>query len=503
MKRIIKKELCTGCRACEWSCPVNCIAMSADEEGFLYPEIDEKKCVQCGKCRDVCAGYKHRQDSPGFQKSAFAAWSRDSKIRQDSSSGGVFYSLAKTRIAAGGVVYGAAFDAGFMVRHKRITEIKEIPALMGSKYVQSDTAGTYRQVLEDLKSGYTVLYSGTPCQISSLLEFTKGHGKKLFTVSVICHGTPSPEVWKKYLSLKKGQYDESAVRKVSFRDKSYGWKDFSICIEFERYCYLRSHKDDLYMQGFLQNLFLRPSCYRCNARGFSAGADLVIGDFWGAERELYETGINSGVSSVIVCTARGLELWDEIKDCLQFGEVSPDAIYRHNSAFWHSVPQNENRESFFKDLAENGLLEEAMKKYIRPAMISYKERCLYQYEILQKYLDMKIQGISVGKILRRFGMKRIILYAVTDLLDLALKDILSEKGEFSIGISDKRFQRLGGTYEGMPVIPPQELKSLFEKNEADGIVVCNPIRENEIIDELLAEGIGLGKIYSLISLIFD
>ncbi len=503
MKYIIEKELCTGCRACEWSCPAHCIVMSADEEGFLYPEIDEKKCIQCGKCRDVCVGYIHRKDSLCFQKTAFAAWSRESLIRLDSSSGGVFYFLARNMIAIGGIVYGAAFDADFMVKHRRVTEMKGILALMGSKYVQSDTAGTYRQVLEDLKSGHTVLYSGTPCQISALLEFIKGYEEKLFTVSVICHGTPSPDIWKKYLDLKKGQYAESAIRKVSFRDKSYGWKDFSVSIVFERYSYLKSHKDDLYMQGFLQNLFLRPSCYQCNAKEFSAGADIVIGDFWGVERELSGTDINPGVSSVIVCSAKGLELWDGIKDYLQFREVSLDAIYRNNSAFWSSVSRNENRESFFKDLAENGLLEEAIKKYTRSAMLSRDERCLYQYDILQKYLDIKIRGKSVGGMLRRFGIKRIILYAVTDLLDLTLKDILSENEAFSVYISDKQFQRLGETYKGVPVVSPQELKGLFEKNEADGIVVCNPVRENEIIDELSAGGIELEKIYSLISLIFD
>lgn len=503
MKSIIEKELCTGCRACELVCPVNCISISADEEGFLYPEIDEKKCIQCGKCRNICVGYEFRQDSGYFQKSAFAAWNKDFEIRRNSSSGGVFYSLAKNMIAAGGVVYGAAFEDAFVVRHRRVAEMKELPALMGSKYVQSDTAGTYRQVLEDLKAGYAVLYSGTPCQISALLQFTKGHEEKLFTTSVICHGTPSPEVWKKYLALKKGQYAESIIRKISFRDKSYGWKDFGIYMEFERYCYLQSHRDDLYMQGFLQNLFLRPSCHQCRAKGFSAGADIVMGDFWGVEKEIPETDTNSGVSSIIVCTAKGLELWEGIKECLQFREVSPDAIYRHNAVFWHSVPQNENRTSFFKDLAETGLLEETIKEYIRSAIISNDERHLYQYDILYQYLDMKMQGGSVRKILHRLGMKRVVLYAVTDLLDLTLKDILSEKEAFSVFISDKQFQRLDGAYQGIPVIAPQELKCFIEKDEVDGIIVCNPIRENEIIDELLAGGIGLEKIYSLISLIFD
>lgn len=503
MKNIVEKELCTGCRACELICPLECITMSADAEGFLYPEIDEKKCVQCGKCREVCVGHKSCHDTSCFTKHAFAAWNRDYGIRKNSSSGGIFYSLAENMISAGGVVYGAAFNTDFSVKHRRIEDIKEISALMGSKYVQSDTAETYRQVLEDLKSGNTVLYSGTPCQIAALLRFTKGFGEKLFTVSVICHGVPSPGVWKKYLYLKRGQYAESEIRKISFRDKSFGWKDFSLYIEFEKYRYLQQCRDDLYMRGFLQNLFLRPSCYQCNAKGFSVGADLIMGDFWGVERELPEVDMDSGISGIIACTLKGLELWNRVQCHMYFTEISDEAICKYNYAFGHSVPYNKDRALFFKDLTDVGLVEDTMKEYIKPDKISNNERRLYQYDIVFKYLEKKIQGFSIGKILHRFGIKRIVLYAVTELLDLALEDILNGKNNFDILISDRQFQRLGGEYRGMPVAAPQELRQIVSGDDTYGIIVCNPVRENEIIDELIAEGVGLEKIYSLVSFIFD
>lgn len=503
MKNTIKKELCTGCRACELICPLDCISMVADEEGFLYPEIDTERCIQCGKCQEVCAADKPLAGSFGFEKRAFAVWNRDLEIRRNSSSGGVFYALAEQVLSVGGIVYGAAFDDDFEVRHRRIETIEELPALMGSKYVQSDTGRTYRLVLEDLKSGFFVLYSGTPCQISALLRFVGEYSKQLITASVICHGVPSPDVWRKYLSLKKGQYGENVIKKISFRDKSSGWKNFCVYMEFERYRYLRSHREDLYMQGFLQNLFLRSSCYQCRAKGFSTGADIVMGDFWGIHEEIPGIDTDIGVSSVIVCTSKGLELWNKVKQSMCFWETSCDAICRHNNAFGHSVPRNNNRDSFFKDLADIGLVEEAMEEYLKPGGISDTERHLYQYDIVNKYLEKKIQGCSIEKKLHQYGADRIVLYAVTDLLDMVLTDILSGTGEFSVFISDRQYRQLNGWYKGMQVVAPHELKHLIENKMIDGIVVCNPMRENEIIDGFLADGIGLEKIFSLVSLIFD
>lgn len=503
MKDRIKKKFCTGCRACELICPSNCISMTADAEGFLYPEIDEKRCVRCGKCQEVCVGNKPQEETSDFSKLTFAAWNKDLEIKKDSSSGGVFYALAEQVLAVGGIVYGAAFADDFEVRHRKIETIKELPALMGSKYVQSDTGKTYRLVLENLKSGQVVLYSGTPCQISALQHFVGNYGKKLITVSVICHGVPSPDVWRKYILLKKGQYAENDVRKISFRDKSYGWKDFGIYMEFEQYSYLQSHREDLYMQGFLQNLFLRPSCYQCPAKGFSAGADLIMGDFWGIHEEIPEVDTDLGVSAVIVCTSKGLELWNRVRDSISFLDTSYDAVCRHNHALEHSVPRNSNRDSFFEDLAYTGLIEETIKKHTKSAIIPDNERFLYQYDIINKYLEKKIQGFSLGEMLYRFGIKRIVLYAITDLLSLVLTDILNDKEKFSILISDKQFQRFNGYYKNIAIIDPKKLKYLADQSEIDGIVVCNPLRENEIIDEFLAEGIQLEKIYSIISLIFD
>ena len=500
---MIEKALCTGCRACESVCPLNCITMVTDNEGFLYPEIDEGKCVRCGKCREVCIGYKPRSDSACSQKRTFAAWNRNPKIRNGSSSGGMFYLLAEHIITGGGVVYGAAFDDSFAVRHRRIEKIEDLPALMGSKYVQSDIGQTYRQALEDLKTGRNVLYSGTPCQISAFLGFTKGYEEKLITVSVVCHGVPSPEIWKRYLALKKGQYGENRVKKISFRDKTYGWKDFGIYIEFDHNCYLCSHKEDLYMQGFLQNLFLRPSCYQCRAKGLWAGADIILGDFWGIGEEIPEIDTDLGVNCGIVCTSKGLDIWNKIQDSVCSQDIAYETVCRHNSALEHSVPPNGNRTRFFEDLSYTGLIEEAMRAYVKPVKISDNERYLYQYDIVAKYLEKKMQKFSVAEMFCRLGMKRVVLYAVTDLLNLVLTDILNDKRDVSVFISDRQFQWMNGWYRGMAVIAPCELKRLIEQNVLDGIIVCNPIRENEIIDGFLGEGIELKKIYSLVSLIYD
>ena len=186
---------CCGCTACSSACPVNAIQMTADEEGFLYPLVDEKICIGCGKCEQVCQlkNDEGRSD-PLF---IYAAKNIDLDSRMHSSSGGMFRLLAEYMETQGGVIYGAAFDDAFRVCHQRAVCQNEWEKFCVSKYVQSDMGDCYSMVKKDLEDGLPVLFSGTPCQIEGLNRFLVDvDTDKLLICDMICYGVPSPKIWR-------------------------------------------------------------------------------------------------------------------------------------------------------------------------------------------------------------------------------------------------------------------------------------------------------------------
>lgn len=497
------KQTCTGCRACEAVCPLNCISMETDSEGFLYPVIEHEICINCKKCEEVCFGRLSNLKNDITEKLVFAAWNKNTQILKKSSSGGIFFELAKYILSIGGVVYGAAFTKDFLVEQTRIERQEDIILLMGSKYVQSDTKRTYIQALEDLKSGKIVMYSGTPCQIKGLISFVGELSERLYCVSVICHGVPSPRIWEKYLHLKKGQYGETKIQSIAFRDKTFGWKDFCIDISFEKRKYLEEHDYDLYMQGFLQNLYLRPSCYQCLAKTEPVYADIILGDYWGIEKEILKINQNKGISSVVINTKKGVELWDEIQNKIHCQKSTYDSVIENNRAIKESVPKHRNRNRFYDELYISGVLEEAIKDNLDTLRISNEQRYIYQYSIVYKYLKRQLSDNDIKKTFRRLGLKKIVLYAITDLLELLLIDMSREKGEYIIYISDRNYKKYGKEYKKFTMVNPHDLSEMEDKGEIDGIVICNPLRENDIFKEFMNSGIKSDKLYSLAALIFD
>lgn len=216
---------CCGCTACQAICGHDAITMQPDALGFLYPVVDTDKCVDCGLCEKVCAFHENYDKSLNLsQPDAYAARHKDMKEVETSRSGAAFIAISDWILEQGGVVYGAALDKGFRVVHKRAINKEERDAFKGSKYVQSDLQGIFRQVRKDLLDGRIVLFSGTPCQTSGLNSFI---GKKLrenlYLVDIVCHGVPGPKIWESYLAhLEKKLHAE--VCEVVFRDKKrFGW----------------------------------------------------------------------------------------------------------------------------------------------------------------------------------------------------------------------------------------------------------------------------------------
>ena len=284
---------------------------------------------------------------------AYACWNKNDSVRMCSSSGGVFYVLAEFIIAHGGVVFGAAFDEELMVRHVAVDSMDQVYRLQGSKYVQSIIGRTYIEAKKLLDEGRYVLFTGTPCQIDGLLHYLCHDYELLYTQDIICHGVPSPIVWKRYLNYQEQQYKKPLVREPlpSFRRKEEGWKRYSISLSFDKDIeYRKYHKEDCYMQAFLKNLSLRPSCYECHSKTKIRNSDITLADFWGIEHMLPEMFDNKGTSLVLTNSEKGKHLFELLKSRLHWREVDFEEAVSHNTPAFQSVARPKKREAFYDRL---------------------------------------------------------------------------------------------------------------------------------------------------------
>ena len=360
MIKLEKKANCCGCGACAQSCPKNCITMVADGEGFLYPQVDEAACVNCGLCEKVCP-ILTKKKVPDGGVNAYAAYSSDEEIRKVSSSGGMFSVLAREILNRGGVIAGAAFDEDFSVRHILVETVEELNRLRGSKYVQSRMEDTYIQIRDLLKQGRVVLFTGVSCQVAGLKAFLGRDYDNLYTVDVLCHGVPSPKVWAKYCREQETVHGQKLTG-VSFRDKRISWRKYSLSMKFgnnTEYC--RRGGEDAYLQVFLGDLCLRPSCHSCRFKQFPRMSDLTIGDAWGIEKHNPELDDDRGTSVVLVNSQKGQGLWDAVAGNVVFRSGELDALLPKDADSRRSVKPNPNRSRFFAALDRGDIIEQLSK----------------------------------------------------------------------------------------------------------------------------------------------
>ena len=345
------KNDCSGCGACRDICPVGAINLVADDEGFLYPRIHTEECIKCGKCDRICPINNRRKEVVNCHRMiAYAAQTKDEYIRQNSSSGGIFTEIASYIINNGGVVFGAAFDETFKVIHIGVENIADLDRLRGSKYVQSEIGNTYVQAKTHLESGRMVLFTGTPCQIAGLYSYLGKNYDSLYTQDIICHGVPSPMIWKKYIEFREKKA-AAKLRRTFFRHKKYGWKMFSVQFEFTNCTeYIQILSEDLYMRSFLRNLTLRPSCYSCAFKTKQRPSDFTLADFWGIDKMMPDFHDDIGVSLVITQTEKGKKLFNSISKETIFVEADLAIAAKHNTAIVESVQLNEERKTFFRKL---------------------------------------------------------------------------------------------------------------------------------------------------------
>jgi acetyltransferase-like isoleucine patch superfamily enzyme/coenzyme F420-reducing hydrogenase beta subunit len=353
MIQIDRQENCMGCGACRNICPVDAIRLEPDQEGFAYPQVDAGTCIRCGRCIEVCPLIhsapvpRDRADPPP----AVAAWNTDSRVRLESTSGGVFSALAETVFSSGGTVAGAVYDADHSVYHLATDDPRDLDALRSSKYVQSDTRLLFREIRETLAAGRRVLVCGAPCQIAGLYAYLGGDHEHLTTCDFICRGVNSPMVFQKYIEMLERRHGGKAVR-IHFKDKAQGWHRFSTRVEFDNGCvYLENRYQDLFMRGYLAaNCFIRPACHECHFKGQRRVADLTLADYWGLDRIHPEWDNDQGTSLVLVNSAKGGALFQEAGSRLErHGTALADA-QAGNPAMMESIVRGPDRDAFFRDV---------------------------------------------------------------------------------------------------------------------------------------------------------
>ncbi len=403
---------CTGCMACANVCPVNAIRKQPDAEGFYRPVVDEALCLRCGKCRNVCPKLQ-TNPRPDGEKQVFACWMKDRKLRKNSTSGGAFSALAQGILSQGGCVFGVGFDDQLNVVHKKAENLQQLAQLRGSKYVQSDTGFSFREVKRCLQDGAKVLYSGTACQIDGLYAYLGSrYAGQLFTVDLVCHGVPSPKVYRDYLSYMQQRFG-SPVKQVFFRNKEPGWYVFGMKLVFENgKVYKASTYEDPYIRGFLRELFLRPSCHQCDYAGTDRVADITLADFWGyMDTGWADRDHDKGISMVMLNTENGKQLFEQVNGMLRVWTRPLEQAVNGNRALRSCFPPSEHREQFWADYETMGfsgivakyLYPEPEEAQFRPNLKKrHRQQDLYALRILPNRIASKLLGENGYERIKRF-----------------------------------------------------------------------------------------------------
>lgn len=366
MINIVNKEDCVGCRGCVQICPKKCISFITDGQGFGYPEVDLDLCIHCGLCEKVCPVIHQAADRVPLK--VVAGHIEDNRIKMASSSGGLFFTLAARIIEEGGVVFGARFNNNWEVIHDYAETLEDIKRFQGSKYTQSRMGDSYIKARQFLKQGRKVMFTGTPCQLAGLgLFLNHDYGPQLLKVDVVCHGVPSPLVWTDYLRYvsENNQSNVSDITDISFRDKRNGWEKYGCRIMFgkdgtkELYSPLRAN---IYMQGFLRDLYLRPACYKCPAKCGKSGSDITLGDFWRVSTLEPEAYSPSGTSLILINTSLGDDYMQSTG--IRTWLTTYNKAITSNGSLIESAVYPRNYAEFWKEYATSGIfgLEHFIKK---------------------------------------------------------------------------------------------------------------------------------------------
>jgi len=395
-KKIFQGDIlkCYGCRACEQICPKRCITMQENVEGFIYPIVDNTICINCDMCESVCPVNTSFNGNSKTEQITYAAWNRKFSERISSSSGGVFPAIASEVIDAGGIVYGCAWGENNLIASQiRISRKEDIIRLKGSKYVQSSTENTYKEVFHDLRNGLTVLYSGTSCQIAGLKLFLKIEYEKLITIDLICHGTPSHKMLDAYVRYIEKK-ENGKISNLKFRDKKLsGWRSWVTYINEKsnkkHFCLGGSTP---YMFGFYRGYFSRESCYKCQFTNSQRVGDITLADYWGIDKfqpELYREQ-KYGISLIICNTRKGFKYIDTVKKLIVLNDSKIEYAIAGNHSLSKQNRRGRYRGEAYLDLENKGF-EYMANHYLKPKFMLIRGLVPSEFKNLYKYFKWKLR----------------------------------------------------------------------------------------------------------------
>lgn len=391
MIEITDKYDCCGCTACESVCGHDAIAMVADIEGFLYPKVDVSKCVGCGLCERVCpVKYRDTNRFNSLPQKVYALHHVDNDVWQTSSSGGVFAALVEDCLSQGGIVFGAEYDDDFVVVHKGEETHDGVLKFRGSKYVQSDMRGVFRDVKQYLREGRHVLFSGTPCQVEGLKCFLLKPYDNLITVDILCHGVPSPRVFADYVKYIS-RHSFSILIGINMKDKTFGWGYQNLRLFFKGgYSEFNSPLSNLWNRIFYGHVANRPACHKCRFTNLSRPGDLTIGDFWGIEKSHPEFISDKGISLLLVNSDNGMRIWNRVQS--RFVYMESDTAECQQPAVYCSQPEAVDRVDFWSRYLSNGFNNIIHYKY-GISIISLASYRLRQFVSMIKRTLNKIKNL--------------------------------------------------------------------------------------------------------------
>lgn len=333
------KSECTGCGVCKEVCPVSCISFNKDTYGFYYPVIDEKKCINCGSCNRHCPVINSIECNKNI--AVYAGKAKEKQILKNSASGGAFSSIASWILRNGGIVYGcyADKDDGWKAKIVRVDKVTQLNKIQGSKYYESNSIDSYKQVKEDLDNGLQVIYGARPCQVSALYSYLGNNNiDNLITVDLVCHGVSSLSFFRDYITDYETKHK---CKVVDYRFRAHKRNDdrgYFGEVVLRKSNGRTIHKPllwqcDSYYYNYMMGTICRESCFSCRYSRIERIGDISLGDFWGIDKIIDGAQVGN-ISLVLANSNKGRDLIKCV-DGLEIIEVDKENATKESSSLYY------------------------------------------------------------------------------------------------------------------------------------------------------------------------